>query len=425
MKTTELDILKLAEPGKFIRVRKIIPAGTLEVRKAKDGRITFYWRGYYQDKNLRVAIGLFDSRLPPKAMKPSKLGYTINGAADKAREIAIAHHDNIADGGYAGLIQKEKEQKEAQAKELEALSAATLEGLLTDYTLYLKHKGRQAHKQTRTLFDRHVFQAHPDIAQTVAKDVTSSQIADITRTLVEAGIGRSANKLYAYIHAAYQVALIAKHSDSVPARFKAYRIDVNPAAAIVMDSRKTASAKNPVSTQELKKYWSIIRQLDGLAGAVLQLHFLMGSPRIAQLARLKNADVKDDYIILWDLKGKPGTEPRQHVLPLTAPARKALGLITRSGEYAFSTGGDGHVSPDSVSRWAREIVGDQIPGFQLKRIRSGCETLLASKKVSKDIRGRLQSHGISGIQDQHYDAYDYLDEKREALEIIFNEVKAA
>ncbi len=112
--------------------------------------------------------------------------------------------------------------------------------------------------------------------------------------------------------------------------------------------------------------------MDGLAGAVLQLHFLVGSPRIAQLARLKNSsDVKDDYIILWDLNGKPGTEPRQHVLPLTAPAR--------------------NVSLDSVSSWAREIVGDQIPEFQLKRARSGCETFLASKNVSKDIRAACKA----------------------------------
>ena len=57
-----------------------------------------------------------------------------------------------------------------------------------------------------------------------------------------------------------------------------------------------------------------------------------------------------------------------------------------------------------------------VPGFTLKRVRSGVETLLAANRVSHDIRGRLQSHGIHGVQARHYDGYDYLAEKTAALE---------
>lgn len=47
------------------------------------------------------------------------------------------------------------------------------------------------------------------------------------------------------------------------------------------------------------------------------------------------------------------------------------------------------------------------------------ETALASARVSQEIRGRLQSHGIAGVQARHYDGHDYMDEKREALETLF------
>ena len=46
------------------------------------------------------------------------------------------------------------------------------------------------------------------------------------------------------------------------------------------------------------------------------------------------------------------------------------------------------------------------------------DTLLASARISSDIRGRLQSHGISGVQARHYDGHDYMDEKRQALETL-------
>ena len=59
------------------------------------------------------------------------------------------------------------------------------------------------------------------------------------------------------------------------------------------------------------------------------------------------------------------------------------------------------------------------PDFRAKRVRSGVETLLASARISSDIRGRLQSHGISGVQARHYDGHDYVEEKRQALETLF------
>jgi len=65
-----------------------------------------------------------------------------------------------------------------------------------------------------------------------------------------------------------------------------------------------------------------------------------------------------------------------------------------------------------------EAVAGQIKGFQAKRLRSGVETLLASLGVSQEVRGRLQSHGVSGVQSAHYNAYDYMPEKVAALEVL-------
>lgn len=65
-----------------------------------------------------------------------------------------------------------------------------------------------------------------------------------------------------------------------------------------------------------------------------------------------------------------------------------------------------------------------LPDFQTKRIRSGLETLLASARIISDIRGSLQSHGITGVQARHYDGHDYLEEKRQALETLHRLLEA-
>ncbi|MCY1542418.1 hypothetical protein D9M68_781640 [compost metagenome] len=70
-----------------------------------------------------------------------------------------------------------------------------------------------------------------------------------------------------------------------------------------------------------------------------------------------------------------------------------------------------------------DAVGDLIPDFQAKRIRSGVETLLASARVSSEIRGRLQSHGVAGVQARHYDGHDYMTEKLEALKKLYQQLQ--
>jgi len=99
--------------------------------------------------------------------------------------------------------------------------------------------------------------------------------------------------------------------------------------------------------------------------------------------------------------------------------------LKREGEYAISTtAGKKPISVRTLAGWAQEIVVDSIEGFQLKRIRSGVETLLAAHGVSREVRGHLQSHGLTGVQARHYDGHDYMREKGRALEILLAELCA-
>jgi hypothetical protein len=78
-----------------------------------------------------------------------------------------------------------------------------------------------------------------------------------------------------------------------------------------------------------------------------------------------------------------------------------------------------------LSGWAAQVAGTAIEGFQLKRVRSGVETLLAANRISREIRGHVQSHGLTGIQARHCDGHDYTVEKREALEVLARELSRA
>ena len=416
---TSGQIINELSLGQFLKLGKVIPSGSLEARKMASGAVTFYWRVTINRKTAREVIGVYDPSAPPKTLTPSARGYSINAAMRAAEALAAKHHANLENGGFAGVKAAEQEAKtRAIAAEAEA-AQYTLQALLTDYCDHLEALGRVAHKDARSIFKLHVVRAWPKVAAQPANQVTGEQIADMMRRVIELGKGRTSNKLRSYIRAAYQTAKAARSKPSIPVRFKSYGVTHNPGADTEPDESANKADKRPLSVAELRTYWRAIKTVPGFRGAVLRLHLLTGGQRIEQLVKLRTENVTGDSITLFDGKGRPGKPARPHTVPLVPQAAAAMLECQPQGTYAISTeAGTTHLNALSLSRWAVEAAHD-LPDFQAKRIRSGVETLLASARVSSDDRGRLQSHGISGVQTRHYDGHDYMEEKRHALEVLY------
>lgn len=331
----------------------------------------------------------------------------------------MEHHTHRDQGGRPALVAAQRAEKHAAAEATRQAAANTLKSLLTAYCDHLKSLGRRSYKDAQSIFRLHVVEAWPRVAAMPAKDVTGEAFADMMRRLIDAKKGRTANKLRSYARAAYQTAKAAKSKPSIPVSFKAYEIASNPVAETEPDESQNRPDKHPMTANELRTYWQIIKRVDGFKGALLRLHLLTGGQRIEQLVNLRTANIEPASFLLHDGKGRPGRPPRPHTVPLTKEGAKALAACKPVGLFALSSkSGKSHVAATTLSDWAAGIVGNSIEEFQAKRIRSGVETLLASAGVSQDIRGRLQSHGISGVQARHYDGHDYLPEKRKALDTL-------
>lgn len=346
-------------------------------------------------------------------------------AAKRAAEtLATEHHKHRELGGRPALL-AERQAAEAAAAEAErakeeaarTATTTTLAALLGAYCDHLAALGRPSHKDARSIFNLHIKKPWPQFAKLPAIEVTSDQVADMMRRLFEQGKGRTANKLRSYVQSAYQTAKAARSKASIPVLFKEFGIVSNPASDTMPDESQNQADKNPLTTEQMRTYWQILLRTEGVKGTVLRLHLLTGGQRIQQFVKLKTVDiVPSSRITLFDGKGRPGKPPRPHTVPLVEEANKALTALSPRGKFALSTdSGKTHIAATTLSKWAVEIVGDTIPDFQAKRVRSGVETLLASVGVPQDIRGRLQSHGISGVQNRHYDGHDYLSEKYQAL----------
>jgi integrase len=428
-------LLKYAPAGTYVTVEQLPHGGSLQARMLSSQAVQLYWRYSLDGRTYREPIGVHDPSAPPKKMEPTPRGFSLAAARERCRELAKRHEQHRDDGGLRGAKLSER-KRIAQAREshrlAEAAAAAaaaeqarhSLAALLDDYVKLQRSKARISAREAEGIFDLHVVAAWPAIAQSPASDLKQEQVVDMLRRLVEQGKGRTSNKLRTYLRAAYQCAIDVRVSASIPVAFKGYNVHSNPVALTKRDRQFDRADKRPLTTDELRIYWRLIEKLPGLRGHCLRLHLLTGGQRIEQLVRLRWADVRVDSITLHDVKGRPGQGPRAHSVPITMTAARDLKALERVGDHVFSTTkGVKSISGTTLSGWSAQVVGDAIEGFQLKRVRSGVETLLAANRIGREIRGHLQSHGLTGVQARHYDGHDYILEKREALGVLARELR--
>jgi integrase len=427
--------------------------GSLELMAQKASRRIFFFRfkppGQAQQ---RLELGAYD---------PSgRAGLTLANARAAALQRAQQYRQHRDLRAHLEAEQRNREVAERHRQDEEARKAAeasrgTLRALLEAYCAHLTAQGRRSGADALAMFRRHVFEPWPVYADMRAGDLKPRDVTAILRTATEAGKGRTAGKLRSYIRAAYALALRAESDPTVPAAFVAFGIEANPAAVTAALSQFNRARDRTLTAGELGFYVRALETApESEARDALRLALLLGGQRPAQLLRATRADVDlhARTIRLLDPKGKRA-QPRPHVLPLTDDAaviiERRLELATvhvsrrerqqakkegrelpapQESPWLFSASGKQPTRPETLCVMVRKLAADatadkalqkaraSLGMFELRDVRRTCETMLAGMGVSRDVRAQIQSHGLGGIQQRHYDRHDYMREKAAALE---------
>ena len=248
--------------------------------------------------------------------------------------------------------------------------------------------------------------------------------------LIEAGKGRTAAKLRAYLRAAFGLAMRAGLDPTLPEALTAFGVEINPADRLPSLAQFSKALDRTLTLPELRSFWLRVKRLPPTPArdAVLACMYL-GGQRPAQLLRLtpRAVDLSGATLTLLDPKGRNRhAKPRRHVLPihdeLMPVIRRRLAETEDIDSPVFTSNGRVALRKETVAALVKEIertmqaAGElQRGSFSLRDLRRTAETHLAAAGVSSDVRAQLQSHGLGGIQTRHYDRHDYMPEKREAL----------
>lgn len=409
------EAAEVCKPRGFVRLEKLT-YGSLWLRKEGNGVLKFYWRVTHKNKTKQNPIGRYDSSAKPKSAIPTEKGFSLAAARKAAEDMAAMHHAALDRGGYAAVLADRKATDKAREDE-QAAKGHTLSRLFELYVALLKERNAETAKQARNLFAKNVTRAFPIVAETQANKVTKEQVTEVLRPLIARGKQNTARKLKAYLGSAFERGLDPESNPAVSEEWMKFKLKNNPVAAVRGIRLTSRADKNPLSIADMRAYWRLI-DVAGRKGAVLKLHLLLGGQRQEQFVRMRSKQIGEDVITLMDPKGRTGTF-RPIYIPRTEAVDEALGQLTPSEGFAISVTPGKHLSPTTLRNWAKSLVRKEIPGFTLKRVRSGVTTLLTKLHIQKEVRDSLQSHDQTGVETKHYNMYDYQEEKKKALEAMY------
>jgi integrase len=297
-----------------------------------------------------------------------------------------------------------------------ARQGATVLRLFEDYAAHLRANGKRSAEDVEYVLRRIADIIGPDKP---ANKVTSKDIVEAIRPTYAQGRASMADHMRGYIRAAYGWA-IKSQNDYRTNTADLYRLKANPAAHI--PTERKVPGDRWLSVDELRSLWHwqgtrhINRNTDPRNYGVVKLLILTGQ-RTEEITRLRRENVNHELGYMEWRKTKNG---KPHVLPITPLIQSVLERLepNEHGWYFPSeVFPERHITDQTVRMiCVRFCKAYHVAKFNPRDLRRTWKTLSAHAGLTKDERDMVQNHSKRDVSSVHYDRYDYLREKREALE---------
>lgn len=348
-----------------------------------------------------------------------------------ARKLARDARD-LLDQGIDPIQENQRVEEAERQAEIDA-KTGTVEQLFKIYCSDLERQEKNGEKYL-AIYRNHV---RGVIGQMKAREITKDDIEEIIEA-VAASHPVQANRVRSVLLAAFNFGLKGYTSPHNPYRKKVrtgelpdFALQYNPVAATERNKYVESVRKRNLSKEEVKTLWNSIG-VDALSAdlAIAVKLLLSTGQRVLEVLQAEwfEFDLEEKtWVIPAGRRKSRHKVDVDHVVPLTdfhVELLEALQGLTNHKRYLFPHR-DGK-KPRGVDSLSQAIYRYCRPGevskrepfepFVPKDLRRTWKTLAGSIGLSLEIRNRVQGHAFSDVGSRHYDQWDYLTEKRDALE---------
>ena len=434
---SQTDGLRWGRPASDPRTRKKPkkPLSDLVIRKSQPGPTPYRITDHNGERT-----GLFLQVLP-SVKKEFRLRYKTDDGVKmplvgvyskdfglaEARSLARAMRQKITKGIDPVLereqtaLRQRAEQESEQRRLQEEAKQGTVSQLFDLYIATLESEGKKSAGEVRRALDR---DALPILgADTKAKAVEPDHIRDVLTQLVKQGHLVYANRVRAYLSAAFNHGIAHDHS---PRRLDAmqFGLKFNPVTPVPKALKAEAPGDRDLSRAEIRLLWAALTTDGSFSFGVATAVKLMLATglRVQEVVEARWSEI-DLESRRWELPASRTKKARSHVVPLNVIAvslLERLKLWSASSGYLFPHHHQNKVTDQpmawrSVNQLLRRLSGHR--GWEritARDIRRTVKSRMGEAGISKEMRDRLQGHAMNDVSSKHYDRYDYLAEKTQA-----------
>jgi integrase len=209
------------------------------------------------------------------------------------------------------------------------------------------------------------------------------------------------------------------------------RVEASPFANLKTFGREQARDRI-LTTVEIRAVWRACDRM-GVFGRVVRF-LLATAQRRSEVGDMEWRELDQERKV-WLIPRERMKADRAHLVPLSPLALSVLAEQPKLGSHVFaSTRSAPRGDTISISGWSkfksrldalaveafRQLTGDTektIPEWRLHDLRRTAASLMTERGVSRFIASKVLGHAEQTVTGKHYDLYEYLPEKTQALNV--------
>lgn len=415
IKQTILDSFrKKATPGTIFQIKEKSRGrgqGVFVAKVLGSKEVDFYFKYFVNGKEKSKKIGRYGN---------TQGQLTLAQAKAKFRQLSATYSS-----GIDPKVQEQestqklaKEKKDLDEIERKKQMQGSLGQLSEFYLVHLKQNTGKTHfRNVQNAFKNDLFIINH---ATKASDIKKGDIIKILHAITERGSMIMANRMRAYLSAMFQYGIFFDDSVESITKQTQFFIQSNPVTAVQRTVKNEKKGVRSLNENEVEIFWRALdrSKMSVFKVNVLKLILLTGS-RVEEMAGLRwdEIDYSEQTISFPSARTK---NKLPHIIPINDAM---LGIIKTNPRlhdvYLFPAANN--IEPQKVDGFSQAITRllkkVNIDKFTPRDLRRTFKTLAGKAGISKEIRDRLQNHAHQDVSSLHYDRYDYLKEKRAAMDI--------
>lgn len=381
----------------------------------------------------------FGIQVTPKGSKTFFLHFTFK---DKRRFMSLGRYPAVtlqdarerAQAARAELDRGNDPQGRSGGTENARVRTGTVQDACDLYIEDMQARGKSSWVEVKRSLDNDVV---PHIGHLLARDVRPRHFQKVLAAVLDRGVEVEHAKVRSRCHAAMQFALTYDYDPRAIIKRVRFGMDFNPVAAVPTDKAVAGRTLDRALTfSDINLVWH--GPWLPYPKRALRLLLALGGLRPVEVLGMRVSEInREDMTFTVPPERFKGR--RYHVVPLTKLSLAIIDeqladmatweiesdLVFQSAEH------DEFYAPNTLSQYLLRAWRDKnhwpagLGKFTPYDLRRTVKTRMGEIGIEKTIRDRLQGHAMHDVSSKHYDRWDYLPEKRAAMERWCDRLAAA